>query len=97
MKGKDFFSNLRDTEDAEYDFTLPTKGKVPPNTNDVVQSLSQEKGANNINITITVNKELFAKIDSLQKAIQAKSNARISKSKVIAKICEQFLENYDIS
>ncbi len=97
MKGKDFFSNLRDTEDSEYDFSIPSQGKVPATTNDVVKSLSQQRGASNINITITLNKELFAKIDNLQKAIQAKTNARISKSKVVAKICEQFLENYNIS
>ncbi len=97
MKGKDFFNNLRETDEKEYDFTLPSTGKVPSSAKDVVDSLSQEKGANNINITITLNKELFDKIDNLQKEIQSKSHARISKSKVVTKICEQFLENYDIS
>ncbi len=97
MRGKDFFDNLRESDDTEFEFSLPTDGKVPPTTDDVVRSLTAEKGANNINVTITINKELFAKIESLQRQIQSQSNARITKSKVIAKICEQFLENYNIS
>ncbi|MFI3293240.1 MAG: hypothetical protein SNI70_06950 [Rikenellaceae bacterium] len=93
MRGDDFFGNLRESDDAE--FELPSVGRVPSTAKDVVQSLAQEKGANNINITITINKALFSKIESIQKEIQSKSGNKISKSKVITKICDQFLENYN--
>lgn len=95
MKGDDFFGNLRESDDAE--FELPTVGRVPSTAKDVVQSLAQEKGANNINVTITINQTLFNKIESIQKDIQTKGGSKISKSKVIAKICDQFLENYNNS
>lgn len=96
MKGKDFFNNLRASDDTDFDFTLPNGGNVPPTTNDVVQSLSQELGANNINITLTINRGLFDKIESIQKQIEAKRKCKVSKSKIIARICEQYLENYEV-
>ena len=96
MKGKDFFNNLRETDDNDYDFSIPSTAQTPTTTEDVVKKLAIEKDANNINVTVTLNRELFNKIGSIQMQIQANSNGRVSKSKVISKICEQYLAGDEV-
>lgn len=91
MKGNDFFNNLREGDDTDFEFDLPKAGNIPPSKTDVVKQLTIEKNVNNINITVTLNRELFQKIDMVQKQLQKRSKDKVSKSKVIAKICEQFL------
>lgn len=95
MKGKEFFDNLRDNHDDDFDFDLPNVGTPPPKRGSVIKQLSIEKKATNINITVTLNQELFRKIDKVQKELQKRSKDKVSKSRVIAKICEQFLSEYE--
>ncbi len=91
MSKDDFFSNLRDSDDSDFDFELPQNRSVPTSKADVIRELSIEKNATNINVTVTLNGELFKKIEKVQKELQKRSKDRISKSKVIAKICEHYL------
>ncbi|MFR9592771.1 MAG: hypothetical protein SNG27_10335 [Rikenellaceae bacterium] len=95
MKGKDFFGNLRESHDDDFDFVLPNVGTPPPKKGNVIKQLSIEKNATNINVTVTLNQELFRKIDKVQKELQKRSKDKVSKSRVIAKICEKFLSEYD--
>ena len=98
MKGKDFFNNLRDTDEKDFDFSVPTPEqteKTPSSADDVVKKLGITQDSNNINVTVTLNKELFKKIEHIREQIQKNSSGRISNSRVIAKICEQYLANIE--
>ena len=98
MKGKDFFNNLRETDNGDFDFSVTTQQqaeKTPRTTQDVVKKLGITNDSNNINVTVTLNKDLFDKIEQIQNQIQKQNKNKISKSRIIAKICEQYLAGID--
>ena len=43
MKGKEFFNNLRESDDKDFDFSLPTKVQAPATTEELVKKLAIEK------------------------------------------------------
>ena len=59
MNKDNFFSNLRDGDDSDFDFDLPQNRSIPSSKADVVRELSIEKNATNINVTVTLNGEVI--------------------------------------
>lgn len=96
MNDTAFFDNLKVCNESDSVFNHLTIGNIPNSQTAIINQLTTIKNTHNINISLTINRELFQKIDKLQRQLQRRSNEKISKSKVIAKICEQYLSNYDV-
>lgn len=96
MSGNNFFANLREDEDELEEVLHDPKIVIPASPNEVIKSLTKSKSTSNINVTITIYKEINDKIENIMKEVTEKSGKKITKSKVIAKICEEYLANYEV-
>lgn len=94
MKGKEFFGNLRTDDENNFEVATPESKIAAPKAEDVISQLGIGNDANNINVTITLNRDLFTKIEKIQKELEKKNKCKISKSKIITKICEQYLAEF---